>query len=141
MWHGQSVMLSLDFPIPFFIYMRKHCSIWVIYSYSNKFIFCTIPFSFTELCKMSVLPSNNQAKQKFSISKPQIWLFDTLSTKKCSQVAWFHSTRIFQRLYFYFVLDCLVICFQCVILFMSVNIAYFMKRQTGTAIKELNGIP
>ena len=105
------------------------------------FLHNPFPFSFTQLCKMSVLSLNNQTKQNLSISKPQIWLFDTLSTKKSSQVAWFHSTSIFQHLYFYFVLHCLVIYFQCVILFMSLNIAYFMKRQTRMTIKQLNGIP
>ena len=75
-----------------------------------------------------ILSSNNQAKQKPSISKPQLWLFDTFSTKNCSQVAWLHSTSIFQRLYFYFVLDCLAIYFQCIIL--------FMERQYSTTIEQ-----
>ena len=46
-------------------------------------------------------------QNKLSSSKQQLWLFDTFSTKKSSQIAWFHSTSIFQRLYFYFLLECL----------------------------------
>ena len=34
-----------------------------------------------------------------------------LTQKRYSQVAWFHSTSIFQCLYFYFVLKCLAIYF------------------------------
>ena len=32
-----------------------------------------------------------------------------LAGKDCSQVAWFQSTNIFQRSYFYFVVDCLAV--------------------------------
>ena len=52
---------------------------------------------------MPLLFSNNSAKQNPSISKQQLWLFDTFSTKKSSQVVWFDSTSIFQHLNFYFV--------------------------------------
>ena len=67
-------------------------------------------------------PLFNQAKQKFSISKPQLWLFDTFSTKKCSQVVWFYSTS---SLYFYFLLNRLAIYFQSVILFMESQYSRF----------------
>ena len=42
-----------------------------------------------------------------------------LAQKKSSQVAWFHSTSIFQRLFFYFVLECL-------------DVMLFMERQYST---------
>ena len=43
----------------------------------------------------------------------------------CSQVPWFHSISIFQRLHFYFVLDCLAIYFECIILFMELQYGMF----------------
>ena len=77
-------MLSLDLPISF-LHMSKHCSISLIYSQSNKFIFWTIHFSFTQLYEMPLLSSFNQAKQKPSINKPELWLFDTFSTKNVAR--------------------------------------------------------
>ena len=59
---------------------------------------------------MLLLFSNNEAKQK-PISKQQLWLFDTFSTKKSTEVVWFYSTSIFQRVYIYFVLKCFDIYF------------------------------
>ena len=76
-------MLSLDLPISF-LYMSKHCSISVIYSWSNKFIFCAIHYSVQSIFHSPSymnLSSFNQAKQKPSISKSQLWLFDTFSIK------------------------------------------------------------
>ena len=37
---NHQAIARLDLPI-FFLYMSKHCSISVMYSYSNRFIFCT----------------------------------------------------------------------------------------------------
>ena len=79
----------LDLPISF-LYMSKHCSIFVIYNQSNRFIFCTIHFSFTQLYQMLLLFSNNYAKQK-PISKQQLRLLDTFSTKKSSQLTSFNA--------------------------------------------------
>ena len=62
---------------------------------------------------MPILFLNNLAKQKPSISKQQMWLFATFRIRKSGQVAKFNSTSIFQHLYFYFILKCLVIYFQC----------------------------
>ena len=55
-----------------------------------------------------------------------------LVSKNCSKVAWFHSTSIFQRLYSYFVFDCLIIYFQCASYTFSwhANIARLMEHQT-----------
>ena len=50
--------VHLDLPISF-LYMSKHCSISVMYSQTNRFIFCTIHFSFTQLYEMLLLFSNN----------------------------------------------------------------------------------
>ena len=97
-WLCQSAMLSSDF---FYLCMSKHCSITVIYSQSNEFIFCTIHFSFTQLHEMPLLSSNNEVKQKLHAATPP---------------PWFHSISIFQRLYFHFVPDCFAIYFQYVIL-------------------------
>ena len=36
-----------------------------------------------------------------------------LAQKKSSQVVWFHSTSIFQHLFFYYLLECAAIYFQC----------------------------
>ena len=109
-------MLSSDFSL---LCMSKNCSISVIYSSSNEFIFCAIYFSFTQLHEMLLLSWNNEIKQKPSIKKQHLWLFDT-----CSYFASLVSfeTSIFQRLYFYFVPDCLAIYFQCVILFKQTTI-------------------
>ena len=112
-WPGHLVMLSSDFS---FLCMSKNCSISVIYSSSNEFIFCIIHFSFTQLHEM-LLSLNNKVKQKTSITKQQLPLFDT-----CSYLTSLVSfkTSIFQNLYFYFVPDCLAIYFQYV---------YFSNRQ------------
>ena len=67
---------------------------------------------------MSVLQTIKQNKS-FLLVNHNYDCVILLAQKKCSQVVWFHSTSIFQRLYFYFMFDCLVICFQCVILFME----------------------
>ena len=83
-WPGHSVMLSSDFS---FLCMSKHCSISVICSYSNEFIFCTIHFSSTQLHEMLLLSWNNEVKQKPSISKQHLRLFDTFSLKTCSYFA------------------------------------------------------
>ena len=48
-----------------------------------------------------------------------------LAQKYCNQVPWFHSISIFQRLHFYFVLDCLAIYFECIILFMELQYGMF----------------
>ena len=55
-----------------------------------------------------------------------------LVSNNCSEVAWFHSTSIFQRLYFYLILDCLIIYFQCASYTFSwlANIARLMEHQT-----------
>ena len=92
-WLCQSAMLSSDF---FYLCMSKHCSITVIYSQSNEFIFCTIHFSFTQLHEMLRLSSNNEVKQKPSIRKQHLLLFDT-----CSYFASMASfeTSIFQWLH------------------------------------------
>ena len=115
-------MFSSDFC---FLCFSKNFSISVTYSSSNEFIFCIICFSFTQLLEMLLLSLNNEVKQKPSIRKQHLRLFDT-----CSYFASLVSfeTSIFQRLYFYFVPDCLAIYFQCVIL---------SKQAT---IKQLNGI-
>ena len=63
-WPCHSVMLSSDFS---FLCMRKHCSITVIYSQSNEFIFFTIHFSFTQLHEMPLFSSNNEVKQKLQL--------------------------------------------------------------------------
>ena len=86
-------MLSSDFS---FLCMSKNCSISVIYSSSNEFIFCTIHFSFTQLHEMLRLSSNNEVKQKPSIRKQHLLLFDT-----CSYFASLASfeTSIFQWLH------------------------------------------
>ena len=60
-WLCHSVMLSSDFS---FLCRSTHCSITVIYSQSNEFIFFTIHFSFTQLHEMPLLSSNNEVKQK-----------------------------------------------------------------------------
>ena len=83
-WPGHLVMLSSDFS---FLCMSKHCSISVIYSYSNEFIFCTIHFSSTQLHEMLLFSWNNEVKQKPSISKQHLRLFDTFSLKTCSYFA------------------------------------------------------
>ena len=103
-WPCHSVTLSSDFS---FLCMSKHCSITVIYSQSNEFIFCTIHFSFTQLHEMPLLSSNSEVKQKLHVA---------------TSLPWFHSTSIFQRLYFYFVPDCFAIYFQCVMLFKQTTI-------------------
>ena len=36
-----------------------------------------------------------------------------LAQQKSSQVVWFHSTSIFHRLFFYYLLECTAIYFQC----------------------------
>ena len=59
--------------------VHKSCSISVIYSQSNKLIFCTFHFSFTQLHEMLPLSSNNEVKQNPSISKQHLPLFDTCS--------------------------------------------------------------
>ena len=59
---------------------------------------------------MLLLFSNNSAKQE-PISKQKLWLFYTFSAKKYTQVVWFYSNSIFERLYFYFVLECVAIYF------------------------------
>ena len=51
----------------------------VIDSYSNDFIFCKTPFSFTQLHEMLLLSSNNELKQKPFISKQHLPLFDIWS--------------------------------------------------------------
>ena len=76
-------------------------------------------FIHTAIRNVSLLSSINQAKPKLSISKRQLWLFDTFRTKRRCQVAWFHSTSTFQRVYFHFLFDCLAIYLQCAILFME----------------------
>ena len=48
-----------------------------------------------------------------------------LAQEMCSQEVWFHSISIFQHFYFYFILDCLAIYFQCVILFMERHYSTF----------------
>ena len=69
---------------------------------------------------MSVLSSNNQAKQKLSISKPQQRLFDTFSTKNnLAKECGFIQLVSFNACTFISYLDCLVIYSQCVILFMG----------------------
>ena len=92
-WPCHSVTLNSDFS---FLCMSKHCSITVIYSQSNEFIFCTIHFSFTQLHEMLRLSSNNEVKQKPSIRKQHLLLFDT-----CSYFASMASfeTSIFQWLH------------------------------------------
>ena len=63
-------------------------------------------------------------------TKAQLWLFDTFSTQKiCSPVDWFHSTIIFQRLYFCFLLDWPFV-FNVLYFSWNVNITYFMEGQT-----------
>ena len=116
-----SVMLSSDLS---FLCMSKNCSISVIYSSSNKFIFCTIHFSFTQLHQMLLLFSNNEVKQKPLLVNNICGCLILVATS----LPWFHSTSIFKRLYFYFVPDCLAIYFQCVIIFKQ------------TTIKQLDGI-
>ena len=75
---------------------------------------------------MTFLSSFNQPKQKPYISKLQLWLFDTFNTKKYSQVVWFYLlVSIFQRLHFYFMLDCLAIYFQHVIPLMECQYSTF----------------
>ena len=53
----------------------------------SRFIFCTIHFPFTQLYTKISFQTIKQ-KQNSSTSKQQ--LFDTFSTKKSNQVAWFH---------------------------------------------------
>ena len=75
---------------------------------------------------MTFLSSFNQPKQKPYISKLQLWLFDTFNTKKYSQVVWFYLlVSIFQRLHFYFMLNCLAIYFQHVIPLMECQYSTF----------------
>ena len=101
-------------------YMSKHCSILLIYSWSNRFIFCTIHFSFTQLYEMPLLFWNNWAKQK--------WFFVTFRTKKSSQVTWFNSTSIFQRLLL-FRTEMFGHLFSMLCFSWNVNIAHFMEHQ------------
>ena len=60
-WQGQSAMLSLDLLISF-SYMSKHCSILVMSSYSNEFIFCEIRFSFTQQYEMQLFDQLSKTK-------------------------------------------------------------------------------
>ena len=55
---NHQAIVHLDLPISF-LYMTKHCSISVIYSQSNRFIFFAIHFLFNQLYKMPLLFSNN----------------------------------------------------------------------------------
>ena len=83
------------------------------------------PF-FIQPAIMTFLSSFNQPKQKPSISKLQLWLLDTFNTKKYSQVVWFYLlVSIFQRLHFYFILNCLAIYFQHVIPLMECQYSTF----------------
>ena len=109
---NHSAIARLEFPVSF-LYISKHCSISVIYSQSNRFIFA-----------QSIFHSRNYTKyhSPFQIIKPNKSLLlvknncgflINFSRKKSSQVVRFNSTSISQRLYFYFVLECLAIYFQC----------------------------
>ena len=53
---------------------------------------------------------------------------------------WFHSTSIFQRLFFCYLLECAAIYFQCYAFHGRQYIVHFMKHQTGTTIEHFNGI-
>ena len=84
--------------------MSKNCSILVIYSQSNEFIFCTIHFSFTQPHEMLLL---SEVKQKPSISKPHLRLFDTCSyfaslvsfNQYISTLVFLFCTRLFGYLF------------------------------------------
>ena len=103
-WLCQSAMLSSDF---FYLCMSKHCSITVIYSQSNEFIFCTIHFSLAQTHEIPLLSLNKEIKQKLHVA---------------TSLPWFHWTSIFQGLYFYFVPNCFTIYFQCIVLFKQATI-------------------
>ena len=81
---SHQVIACLDLPI-FFLYMTKQCTTSVMYSYSNRFIFCTIHFSFIQLtikqnkclllvinnnCGCLILVSNNHQPR----SVANVWL-------------------------------------------------------------------
>ena len=103
-WPCHSVTLSSDFS---FLCMSKHCSITVIYSQSNEFIFCTIHFSLAQPHEIPLLSLNKEIKQKLHVA---------------TSLPWFHWTSIFQGLYFYFVPNCFTIYFQCIVLFKQATI-------------------
>ena len=86
---------------------------------------------------MSFLFSNNQVKQK-AISKQGCLML--LAQKKYSQVVWFYSTSIIQRLCFISWLNVWPFIFN-VMLFVKRHIrARLMKRQIGTTIEQFDGI-
>ena len=85
---------------------------------------------------MSVLSSNNQAKQKLSISKPQQRLFDTFNTKNnLAKECGFIQLVSFNA--------CTFISYLIVWSFI-LNVLYFswdVNRIERRTIEQLNGIP
>ena len=74
-----------------------------------------------------------------SISQEQLWLFDTLRTKKSSHVVWFLSTSIFQHLYISYP-NVWPFIFN-VMLFMECQYSTFHELHTGMTIEQFKGIP
>ena len=68
-------------------------------------------------------------------------MLDTISTKKSRQVVWLYSASIFPHLYFYFVLECLAIYFQCYAFHGTSLEHVWWNKQAGTTIEQFNGIP
>ena len=88
-----------------FLYISKHCSIsaWTVRAadaFSPHYTNFQSSFRTIKQNKSLLLVTNNDC-------------LILLAPKKSSQVVWFHSTSIFQRLFFCYLLKCVAIYFQC----------------------------